>query len=109
MERELYHTEWSSRFINLLMMGLTLETQQMKSGIGYQKQSPVLQLSLYGLQFDTCVVLMGEEAKKIQPDEFFGVFDQFLTSLSEARQDNFLWQRIKEEEERRAQKEAEVT
>lgn len=53
--------------------------------------------------------MMGEEAKKIQPDEFFGVFDQFLTSLSEARHDNLLWQKIKEEEERRALKEAEVT
>lgn len=60
-------------------------------------------------QFDRCVVLMGEEVKKIQPDEFFGVFDQFLTSLSEARHDNLLWLKIKEEEERRAQKEAEVT
>ncbi|MEQ2163334.1 Dishevelled associated activator of morphogenesis 2 [Goodea atripinnis] len=42
----------------------------------------------------------------MQPDEFFGIFDTFLQSFSEARQDLENMQRRKEEEERRARMEA---
>ncbi|XP_028840383.1 disheveled-associated activator of morphogenesis 2 isoform X2 [Denticeps clupeoides] len=48
----------------------------------------------------------GEEQGLIQPDEFFGIFDTFLQSFSEARQDLDNMQRRKEEEERRARMEA---
>lgn len=48
----------------------------------------------------------GEEEKRMQPDEFFGIFDTFLQSFSEARQDLENMQRRKEEEERRARMEA---
>lgn len=44
----------------------------------------------------------------MQPDEFFGIFDTFLQSFCEARQDLENMQRRKEEEERRARMEAMV-
>lgn len=50
----------------------------------------------------------GEDAGKMQPDEFFGVFDQFLQAFTEARQENENIRRRKEEEERRARMEAQV-
>uniref|UniRef100_A0AAQ5XPK5 Dishevelled associated activator of morphogenesis 2 n=1 Tax=Amphiprion ocellaris TaxID=80972 RepID=A0AAQ5XPK5_AMPOC len=48
----------------------------------------------------------GEEERRMQPDEFFGIFDTFLQSFSEARQDLENMQRRKDEEERRARMEA---
>ncbi|MFT7819244.1 disheveled-associated activator of morphogenesis 2 isoform X1 [Arapaima gigas] len=48
----------------------------------------------------------GEEQGKMQPDEFFGIFDTFLQSFGEARQDLENMQRRKDEEERRARMEA---
>lgn len=50
----------------------------------------------------------GEDATRMQPDEFFGIFDQFLQGFSEAKQDNENMQRRKEEEERRARMEVQV-
>jgi len=44
----------------------------------------------------------------MQPDEFFGIFDTFLQSFSEARQDLENMQRRKDEEERRSRMEAMV-
>lgn len=44
----------------------------------------------------------------MQPDEFFGIFDQFLQSFSEAQQENENIRKRKEEEERRAKLEAQV-
>lgn len=60
------------------------------------------------LQFDKVVKHFGEDAGKMQPDEFFGVFDQFLQAFAEARQENENMRRRKEEEERRARMEAQV-
>lgn len=60
------------------------------------------------LQFLRAVKHFGEDASKIQPDEFFGIFDQFLQSFSEARQENENMRKRKEEEERRAKMEAQV-
>lgn len=48
----------------------------------------------------------GEEQGRMQPDEFFGIFDIFLQSFSEARQDLENMQRRKEEEEKRVRMEA---
>uniref|UniRef100_A0A4W6CF81 Dishevelled associated activator of morphosis 2 n=1 Tax=Lates calcarifer TaxID=8187 RepID=A0A4W6CF81_LATCA len=48
----------------------------------------------------------GEDEGRMQPDEFFGIFDTFLQSFSEARQDLENMQRRKDEEERRARMEA---
>lgn len=59
-------------------------------------------------QFLKAVKHFGEDADKMQPDEFFGIFDQFLQSFAEARQENENIRRRKEEEERRARMEAQV-
>uniref|UniRef100_A0A671PHC9 Disheveled-associated activator of morphogenesis 2-like n=1 Tax=Sinocyclocheilus anshuiensis TaxID=1608454 RepID=A0A671PHC9_9TELE len=48
----------------------------------------------------------GEEEGCMQPDEFFGIFDIFLQSFSEARHDLENMQRRKQEEERRMRMEA---
>ncbi|KAM4041714.1 disheveled-associated activator of morphogenesis 2 isoform 3-T4 [Anomaloglossus baeobatrachus] len=48
----------------------------------------------------------GESEGKMQPDEFFGIFDTFLQSFSEAKQDLENMRKKKEEEERRARMEA---
>uniref|UniRef100_A0A3B3UE92 Dishevelled associated activator of morphogenesis 1b n=1 Tax=Poecilia latipinna TaxID=48699 RepID=A0A3B3UE92_9TELE len=50
----------------------------------------------------------GEDASKMQPDEFFGIFDQFLQSFTEAQQENENIRKRKEEEERRAKMEAQL-
>ncbi|KAM8921693.1 disheveled-associated activator of morphogenesis 1 isoform 2-T2 [Pelodytes ibericus] len=50
----------------------------------------------------------GEEASKMQPDEFFGIFDQFLQALAEAKQENENMRKRKEEEERRTRMEAQL-
>uniref|UniRef100_A0A2K6UYT9 Dishevelled associated activator of morphosis 1 n=1 Tax=Saimiri boliviensis boliviensis TaxID=39432 RepID=A0A2K6UYT9_SAIBB len=58
--------------------------------------------------FTKAVKHFGEEAGKIQPDEFFGIFDQFLQAVSEAKQENENMRKRKEEEERRARMEAQL-
>uniref|UniRef100_A0A4W4FRE1 Dishevelled associated activator of morphogenesis 1b n=1 Tax=Electrophorus electricus TaxID=8005 RepID=A0A4W4FRE1_ELEEL len=50
----------------------------------------------------------GEDGRKMQPDEFFGIFDQFLQAFGEARQENENIRRRKEEEERRARMETQL-
>lgn len=59
-------------------------------------------------QFDRAVRLFGEDNSTIQPDDFFGIFDAFLLSFNEAKQDNENMRRKKDEEEKRAKQEAEV-
>ncbi|KAI2651918.1 Disheveled-associated activator of morphogenesis 1 [Labeo rohita] len=63
---------------------------------------------LQPLAFLKTVKHFGEDADKMQPDEFFGIFDQFLQSFAEARQENENMRRRKEEEERRARMEAQL-
>ncbi|XP_032964645.1 disheveled-associated activator of morphogenesis 1 isoform X1 [Rhinolophus ferrumequinum] len=58
--------------------------------------------------FTKAVKHFGEEAGKIQPDEFFGIFDQFLQAVSEAKQENENMRKKKEEEERRARMETQL-
>ncbi|XP_030051635.1 disheveled-associated activator of morphogenesis 2 isoform X1 [Microcaecilia unicolor] len=48
----------------------------------------------------------GESEGRMQPDEFFGIFDTFLQSFVEAKQDLENMRKKKEEEERRARMEA---
>lgn len=52
--------------------------------------------------------MFGEDPSTMQPDEFFGIFDSFLTSFSEARLDNENIKKRQEEEEKRAKQEAEL-
>ncbi|XP_069772982.1 disheveled-associated activator of morphogenesis 1 isoform X2 [Narcine bancroftii] len=58
--------------------------------------------------FNKAVKYFGEETGKIQPDEFFGIFDQFLQAFAEAKQENENMRKKKEEEERRAKMEAQL-
>lgn len=60
------------------------------------------------LKFVKALRHFGEDVSKLQPDEFFGIFDNFLTAFSEAKQDNKNMARRKEEEERRALMEVQV-
>jgi hypothetical protein len=60
-------------------------------------------------QFDRAVRLFGEDNSTIQPDDFYGIFDAFLTAFIEAHQDNENMKRRREEEEKRAAQEAEVS
>lgn len=60
------------------------------------------------VQFAKSLKHFGEEEGRMQPDEFFGIFDTFLQSFTEARQDLENMQRRKDEEERRARMEAMV-
>ncbi|XP_044927161.1 disheveled-associated activator of morphogenesis 2 isoform X1 [Mustela putorius furo] len=57
-------------------------------------------------KFSKALMHFGEKDSKMQPDEFFGIFDTFLQAFSEARQDLEAMRRRKEEEERRARMEA---
>ncbi|XP_030623666.1 disheveled-associated activator of morphogenesis 1 isoform X1 [Chanos chanos] len=58
--------------------------------------------------FQKAMQHFGEDPARMQPDEFFGIFDQFLQAFAEARQDNENMRRRKEEEERRARMEAQL-
>lgn len=59
-------------------------------------------------RFDRAVRLFGEDGSAVQPDEFFGIFDSFMSSFIDARQDNENMRRRQEEEEKRAKQDAEV-
>ena len=50
----------------------------------------------------------GEDSQKMQPDEFFGMFDQFVASFNDARVENQKFRKQKEEEEKRARLEIQV-
>uniref|UniRef100_A0A8C0UTV3 Dishevelled associated activator of morphosis 1 n=1 Tax=Cyanistes caeruleus TaxID=156563 RepID=A0A8C0UTV3_CYACU len=58
--------------------------------------------------FSKAVKHFGEDTDKMQPDEFFGIFDQFLQAVTEAKQENENMRKRKEEEERRARMEAQL-
>lgn len=59
-------------------------------------------------QYDQVVKHFGEDPSHLQPDEFFAIFDTFLTSFNEARQDNESFKRKREDEEKRAKQDTEV-
>lgn len=69
-----------------------------------------LKYDFYGFifRFDRAVKLFGEDGSVIQPEEFFGIFDNFLSAFAEARQDNENFKKRAEEEEKRLRQEAEV-
>ena len=54
------------------------------------------------------IVTLGDDPSTAQPDEVFGVFDAFLNSMAEARQENMATKKRKEEEGKRQLQEAEV-
>ena len=59
------------------------------------------------LQYETMLKAFGEEPA-VQPDEFFGIFDTFLNSFSDARLENEKMRKQKEEEEKRSKMEEQV-
>ena len=44
----------------------------------------------------------------MQPDEFFGIFEQFLIAFEDARLENERFRKLREVEEKRAQQEKQV-
>ncbi|GAB1301173.1 Disheveled-associated activator of morphogenesis 2 [Apodemus speciosus] len=57
-------------------------------------------------KFAKALMHFGEQESKMQPDEFFGIFDTFLQAFLEARQDLETMRRRKEDDERRARMES---
>lgn len=56
-------------------------------------------------KYEACQKYFGITDGSSQPDEFFGVFDMFLTSMRDAKLENERIKKQKEEEEKRAQQE----
>ena len=59
-------------------------------------------------QFDRVCRMFCEDPTTTQSDEFFGIFDHFITTFSDARMDNENAKKKKEEEERIAKQHQEV-
>lgn len=59
-------------------------------------------------RFDRAVRLFGEDSAGIQPDEFFGIFENFLQALTDARQDVESMRKKVEEDERRSKQEQDL-
>ncbi len=59
-------------------------------------------------QYEKAVKYFGEDPHKTQPDEFFGVFAQFISSFYDAVVENERFKKLKEDEERRAKLELQV-
>ena len=70
------------------------------------KKSNIMHFLYY--QFDRVCKLFCEDPATSQSDEFFGVFDVYITSLSEARSENDNIRRRREEEEKIAKQHQEV-
>ncbi|KAH8032324.1 hypothetical protein HPB51_024101 [Rhipicephalus microplus] len=58
-------------------------------------------------QYEKTARRFGEDSVQMPPDEFFSIFDSFLVSFNEAKNDNENFRRKKEDEERRSRQEAE--
>ena len=65
--------------------------------------------SLFHLsRFDRVCRMFCEDPTTTQSDEFFGIFDHFITSFGEAKMDNDNAKKKKEEEEKIAKQHQEV-
>ncbi len=60
------------------------------------------------LQFDRVCRLFCEDPVTTQSDEFFGIFDYYITNFLEAKQENDAIKRKREEEEKMAKQQQEV-
>ena len=67
-----------------------------------------IMICVFLFQYEKVCKSYGEDPK-IQPDEFFGIFDLFLTSFMEANLENDRLRRQKDEEEKRAKMEEKVS
>ena len=59
-------------------------------------------------QFDRVCRMFCEDPTTTQSDEFFGIFDHFITTFADARMDNENAKKKKEEEEKIAKQHQEV-
>ena len=73
----------------------------------HQKKSADLSI-IVPLQFDRVCRLFSEDPTTTQSDEFFGIFDHFITSFGEAKMDNENVKKKIEEEEKIAKQHQEV-
>uniref|UniRef100_A0A671LZS8 Disheveled-associated activator of morphogenesis 1-like n=1 Tax=Sinocyclocheilus anshuiensis TaxID=1608454 RepID=A0A671LZS8_9TELE len=92
--------EYGDKFVSVVSQFITVASFSFSDVEDSLSEAKVL--------FLKAVKHFGEDADKMQPDEFFGIFDQFLQSFGEARQENENMRRRKEEEERRARMEAQL-
>ena len=60
------------------------------------------------MQYETTLSKFSEDPKKTQPEDFFGSFDTFITSMNDAKNENEKFKKLKEEEEKRKQMEEQV-
>jgi len=60
-------------------------------------------------QSEKTLKLFGEEPHAVSADEFFGVFELFLVSFADARLDNERLRRLREDDEKRQRREAQVS
>ncbi|MGH0147168.1 UNVERIFIED_CONTAM: hypothetical protein FKN15_041487 [Acipenser sinensis] len=101
LEKEVYH-------IKSGLKALEAELEYQKSSVPERgdKFVPVVSnfITVASFRFSELEDQLGEAKDK--PDEFFGIFDTFLQSFSDAQQDLENMRRKKEEEERRARMEA---
>ena len=59
-------------------------------------------------QFDRVCRLFSEDPVTTQSDEFFGIFDHFISNFLDAKQENDAVKRRKEEDEKIAKQQQEV-
>lgn len=64
--------------------------------------------TVIAFQFETVTKAYGEDPASSEPDEFFGIFDTFLTSFAEAKRENERIKKQREEEAKRARLEEQV-
>lgn len=62
----------------------------------------------YFVQYESVLKAFCEDRNQVQPDVFFGIFDNFLTSFSDAKCENDKLKKQKEEEEKRKKMEEQV-
>ncbi len=61
------------------------------------------------MQFERAAKSFGEDPKTAKADEFFGIFDLFVMTFTEAHAENERIKKMKTEEERRTRMEAQVS
>lgn len=63
---------------------------------------------VFFVQYDKVVALFGEDPKKFQPNDFFGIFTEFIEMFNNAYKDNEKRRKKKELEEKRRKIEQQV-
>ena len=99
--------ELEDLFVDMKARVSNIKKSQCFNNFNYiHKKSNIMHFLYY--QFDRVCKLFCEDPATSQSDEFFGVFDVYITSLSEARSENDNIRRKREEEEKIAKQHQEV-